>query len=163
MSNVVTLDLLWFQIWLIMGVHLHFQKSVTLKNRRKLQEFLVDVANSHDHVIDRIDFIFCSDEELLEINKSALHHDYYTDILTFDLSETKGTIVAEIYISVDRVKDNAAQFNQLFIHELHRVIFHGLLHLLGYRDKAKKEALIMREMESILLSEYFNVPRETFS
>ena len=95
-----------------------------------------------------VNFIFCSDDDLLEINRKHLDHDYYTDIITFDLSE-KGSckLVSDIYISVDRVKENAKTEQVLTAVELQRVIFHGLLHLIGYKDKTTKQEKEMRDME----------------
>jgi rRNA maturation RNase YbeY len=103
-----------------------------------------------------LNIIFCSDEYLLSINKQFLNHDYYTDIITFDLSESKrGPVTAELYISYDRVKDNARQMETTTTKELHRVVFHGLLHLLGYKDKTTKDQMEMRKMEDKLLAKYF--------
>lgn len=98
-----------------------------------------------------IDYIFCSDEYLLQINKSMLNHDYYTDILTFPLSLTNEPIQAEIYISIDRVKENAKIHNTTYINEIARVLVHGALHLCGYKDKSKKEIGIMREKEAFYI------------
>ncbi len=91
--------------------------------------------------------VFCSDEFLLDINKRFLDHDYYTDIITFPLEETDKKTSAELYISIDRVKENAASLSVPFAQELHRVIFHGVLHLCGYGDKTKKEETLMRQKE----------------
>ena len=105
---------------------------------------------------DCIDYIFCSDDYLLEINRNTLNHDYYTDIITFDLTPSKkGPIQSEIYISIDRVRDNAHTHGSSFNRELHRVIFHGLLHLLGYKDKTPKDEKIMRMMEDQFIALYF--------
>lgn len=94
-----------------------------------------------------VNYIFCSDEYLLTINRDFLQHDYYTDIITFGLSAPGMPVEAEIYISVDRVRDNAANLGETVKQELLRVIFHGALHLCGYRDKKKSEITIMREKE----------------
>lgn len=91
--------------------------------------------------------VFCTDEFLLDINKRFLNHDYYTDIITFPLDETDKKTSAELYISIDRVKENALTLGVPFVQELHRVIFHGILHLCGYGDKTKKEETIMRQKE----------------
>lgn len=91
--------------------------------------------------------VFCSDEYLLRINNDFLQHDYYTDIITFPLEENKTRIVAEIYISVDRVKENASKLGVSLTTELQRVIFHGVLHLCGFGDKTTKEQTLMRKME----------------
>ncbi len=85
-----------------------------------------------------LQYIFCSDAYLLDINREYLQHDFFTDIITFDLSEKGQPINAEIYISVERVRDNAANYNSSFRKEIHRVIFHGVLHLCGYKDKSQK-------------------------
>lgn len=100
-----------------------------------------------------INYIFCTDKALLEINRQFLSHDFYTDIITFDLSDAH-EIQAEIYISVDRVKDNATQLGVSFKSEMHRVVFHGVLHLCGYKDKSKQEKEEMRRMENLYLSKY---------
>lgn len=106
--------------------------------------------------IHSLNIIFCSDEYLLGINQQYLKHDYFTDIITFDLStDKKRSIMAELYISYDRVKENAKQLGSTTTKELHRVVFHGLLHLLGYKDKLKKDQIAMRQMEDKLISLYF--------
>jgi rRNA maturation RNase YbeY len=127
-----------------------------LKQRNRLKSFLASTAESSKRPLGSLNIIFCSDEHLLGINRDFLQHDYYTDIITFDLSaSSKAPLEAELYISVDRVKENAITLGQPFYRELHRVIFHGLLHLLGYKDKQKKDQALMREMEDRLLGEYF--------
>jgi rRNA maturation RNase YbeY len=127
-----------------------------LKQRNRLKSFLASTAKSSKRPLGSLNIIFCSDEHLLGINRDFLQHDYYTDIITFDLSaSSKAPLEAELYISVDRVKENAITLGQPFYRELHRVIFHGLLHLLGYKDKQKKDQALMREMEDRLLGEYF--------
>ena len=127
-----------------------------LKQRNHLKTFLQKTAKQAGRPINSLNIIFCSDNYLLSINQQFLEHDYFTDIITFDLSESKkGEIAAEIYISYDRVKDNAKQMKIPISKELHRVIFHGLLHLIGYKDKLKKDQIRMREMEDKLLTKYF--------
>lgn len=96
-------------------------------------------------------FIFCSDENLLELNRIHLNHDFLTDILTFDLSESEHSLISEIYISTDRVRENARQFDVPFLQELTRVIIHGTLHLCGYKDKKKSEISLMRQKEAYYL------------
>ena len=103
-------------------------------------------------VDENINYIFCSDEYLHQMNIDYLDHDSLTDIITFDGSETEENIEADIFISIDRVRDNAAQLNKPFEEELHRVIIHGLLHIMGYSDKTKKEQQVMREKEDACLS-----------
>lgn len=127
-----------------------------LKNRTRLKTFLKKEALFHKRRINSINIVFCDDDYLLNINNVFLKHDYYTDIITFDLSPSKaGPIEAEIYISLDRVKENARLHASAFYMELHRVVFHGLLHLVGYSDKTKSQKLLMRSMEDKLLHAYF--------
>ena len=127
-----------------------------LRQRNALKSFLTKTAKNYRRPIESLNIIFCSDEYLLEINRSYLQHDYYTDIITFDLSPSKkAPITAELYISIDRVKDNARQLGTTIQKELHRVIFHGLLHLLGYKDKSPREEKQMRTQEELLLRKYF--------
>jgi len=103
-------------------------------------------------LLGRLNYIFCSDETLLNINRQYLKHDYYTDIITFNLSENKEKkITGEIYISLDRVRDNAGKMKLPLNHELARVIFHGALHLCGYKDKTKKEKQEMTKREDFYL------------
>ena len=99
-------------------------------------------------------YIFCSDEALLEMNKQFLNHDTYTDIITFDLSENDTELAGEIYISKDRVAENAAKFDTEYEDELHRVIFHGALHLCGFKDKNKTDKEEMRRQEDKCLKQY---------
>ena len=105
-------------------------------------------------VLDSLSYVFCSDEYLLKINREFLNHDFYTDIITFDLSETQVGVIGEIYISLDRVKENAAGLGISFSEELLRVLFHGALHLCGYRDKKKAEIMEMRKKEEQYLRLY---------
>jgi rRNA maturation RNase YbeY len=100
--------------------------------------------------VKQLDFIFCSDAYLLEINKTHLGHDYYTDIVTFDLSEKESHIISEVYISIDRAFENGLKYKR--DDELPRIIIHGVLHLLGYKDKTKKDKLMMRLKEEECLN-----------
>lgn len=138
-------------------INFYFKKPVTLKNRRSLKAFIASLLKTKATKTGNINYIFCSDEELLEINRNFLQHDYYTDIITFELSDKNDpNIEAEIYISVDRVRDNAGLAAQAFNAELHRVIFHGILHLCGHKDKTTKEREEMRKEEDMLIYKYFN-------
>jgi rRNA maturation RNase YbeY len=111
-----------------------------------------------------LNIIFCSDRYLLKINQEYLNHNYYTDVISFDFSSDRSNDQCEIYISVDRVKENATKFHTSMVAELHRVIFHGLLHLAGYRDETLKAGRIMREKENYFLQKYSQfVSRETRS
>ncbi|GGB10744.1 rRNA maturation RNase YbeY [Puia dinghuensis] len=137
-------------------IQFNFLESISLADRKRLKRFIASLFKKEATALAELNYIFCSDEYLLEINRQFLHHDYYTDIITFDLSEADHLINAEIYISVDRVKDNAAHFGASVKRELHRVIFHGALHLCGYGDKTEKEQAIMRKMEEKYLAAYLN-------
>ncbi len=135
-------------------VYFFFQGvNLTLQNRTSLKEFIESVFKREGRPLSSINYIFCTDKALLEINKKFLKHDFYTDIITFDLSEN-AAITAEIYISVDRVRDNARTLGTFFKSEVHRVIFHGALHLCGYGDKTKREKVEMREKEDLYLAKY---------
>lgn len=112
-----------------------------------IRKTLSRIARDHNYKIRQIDYVFIDDEAILEINRSSLQHDYYTDIISFDYSEDN-IIEGEIYISIDRVKDNAKKFEQKFHVELLRVIFHGMLHYVGYKDKKKTDAELMRKNEN---------------
>ena len=130
---------------------------VTLTNRTTLKEFITKQVRKEGIIIIDLQYIFCSDKYLLEINRKFLEHDYYTDIISFDLSEEKGKLIAEVYISIDRVKDNAKSLHTTLQEELLRVIFHGALHFCGYKDKKQKEAVLMREMENTWIKAYQKV------
>lgn len=137
-------------------IHFHFLKgSNSLSQRGHLKSFISTLFKKEGKRLGEISYIFCSDDYLLEINRQYLKHDYYTDIITFGLSEPGQPINAEIYISVDRVKENAGEFKTSFKRELHRVIFHGVLHLCGYKDKKKEDVALMRKMEEKYLNQYF--------
>lgn len=139
-----------------MSVQIHQQTNLKLNNRKALKAFIPMIFKKEGKLFKSLSYIFCTDEYLLKVNNDFLKHDFYTDIITFDLSESKGSpIIGEIYISVDRVKENALTHNVSFEQELHRVIFHGALHLCGYKDKSKKDSLLMRDKEEDCLSMYF--------
>ena len=139
-----------------MDIAFHFQKKTTLLNRGILKQFITSIFNKEKTLTESLDVIFCDDDYLLDINRSFLNHDYYTDIITFNLAPDKDAAVqAELYISVDRVRENALAHSASLQHELHRVIFHGVLHLCGYKDKSRKDILVMREMENKYLNLYF--------
>lgn len=130
------------------------QVKVSLPNRSELKKFIDQIFKKEGAVLGNLNYVFCSDKKLLEINQQFLKHDYFTDIITFDLSTTPGEISGEIYISIDRVRDNALNHDESFQSELHRVIFHGALHLCGYEDKTKAQILKMRDREDHYLSKY---------
>lgn len=113
---------------------------------RKLKAFLLRVFEEEHREVRHISYTFCSDEYLLDINKTYLKKDYLTDIITFDVS-VDSQIMADIYISIDRVRENAPLYERDITSALHRVMIHGLLHLAGYKDKKKSEIYLMRGRE----------------
>lgn len=134
----------------------YLHHSVILKERNRLKKFIIHLFESEEKIAGTINIIFCTDEFLLKINKDFLKHDYYTDIITFDLSEINSPVIdSDIYISYDRVKENALIHNVSTLKELHRVIFHGILHLCGFKDKSQKDIKLMRNKENQYLSQYF--------
>lgn len=130
-------------------------------HRTRLKAFLAKQLKGQKKSVECINYIFCSDGYLLELNQNYLRHDTYTDIITFELSGLGEPLISDIYISVDRVRENAHAFGVSFQRELHRVLFHGALHLCGYKDKSTSESKLMRVKEEEWLGEYF-VPRGTF-
>ncbi len=130
-------------------------KSIALGNRIVLKAFLVKQMKKEGIKIECLQYVFCSDKYLLDINKQFLNHDYYTDIISFDLSEIPGQLIGDIYISADRVKENAKTHKTTQGNELLRVIFHGALHFCGYKDKKPADAKLMRSMEEKWLRAYF--------
>jgi probable rRNA maturation factor len=142
-------------------IHFHFLEKTTLPERIRLRSFLERLINKHQKSIAEINIYFCTNQKILKINKKHLKHNYYTDIITFDFSPNdRSPIISDIFISVDMVRINAGLFQTSFVQELHRVIFHGFLHLVGYNDKSPDEKIQMRKKESFLLKKYF-VSRET--
>jgi len=131
--------------------------NANLKERRRLSAFITNLILSKRKNTNKINlqYIFCDDQYLLEINKQFLNHDTLTDIITFDLSETQDVLEGEIYISIERIKENAIQFSNTYQQEVHRVIFHGALHLCGYKDKRKDDKVEMTKQEDICLNQYF--------
>jgi rRNA maturation RNase YbeY len=132
-------------------------KSITLGNRVALKAFLEKQLKKEGIRIECLQYVFCSDKYLLDINKQFLNHDYYTDIISFDLSETKGVLIGDIYISVDRVKENAKTMKTTQGNELLRVIFHGALHFCGHKDKKPADAKLMRSMEDKWIKAYLKL------
>lgn len=131
--------------------------KVTLSNRVALKSFIEKRVKKEGFSIETLTYVFCSDKYLLKMNKDFLSHNYYTDIISFDLSETPGNLIGEVYISVDRVKDNAKTHGTTLKEELHRVIFHGALHFCGYKDKKPADTIKMRQMEDAWLSAYMKL------
>lgn len=126
--------------------------SFLLEHKEAHTSWLIEAIHTEKHSLNSINYIFCSDKHLLEINQTYLNHDFYTDIITFDNSEEEGKIESDIFISVDRVKENARFNNSDYKTELKRVMIHGVLHLVGYNDKTPEEQSVMREKENAYLS-----------
>ena len=137
-------------------VHFFYQQvQFGFLSRTALKLFIEQMFRNEQKAFNQLNVIFCSDEALLELNKTFLQHDYFTDIITFPLSKKGEPIEAELYISVDRVRDNAKTQGSSFTQELHRVIFHGCLHLVGYNDKSSQQIKKIREREDHYLRLYF--------
>jgi probable rRNA maturation factor len=133
-------------------IQFHILQPISLEERNRLKQFLITLFKKEKKPLAELRYIFCSDRRLLEINRQFLQHDFYTDIITFPLSDPGQPITGEIYISIDRVRDNAREFGSSVKKELHRVIFHGALHLCGYKDKSLGEEKLMRKMEDKYLT-----------
>ena len=123
--------------------------------RNYLKSFIQDLFVKEKRQLQSLNYIFCTDTFILGINKTYLDHDYFTDVITFHLSNKDQPIIAEIYISVDRVRENAKALGVSYKKEIHRVIIHGALHLCGYNDKSKAEQIEMRKLEDAYLILYF--------
>ncbi len=116
-------------------------------NTSLIGKWISAVLLSHERLEKEISYIFCSDTYILDINREYLNHDYFTDIITFDYCE--GNLISgDIFISLDTVRSNAKDYNTSFTEELHRVIIHGILHLIGFKDKTLSEAQLMRQKEN---------------
>ena len=129
-------------------------KSTSLRSRTELKTFINKQCLKEGVHIETLQYVFCSDAFLLDINKRFLNHNFYTDIISFDLSEQKGSLIGDVYISIDRVKENAKTEGNLYTHELLRVIFHGALHFCGYKDKKPADQKTMRSREDKWLKAY---------
>lgn len=130
---------------------IHFFKEDSTfepKQKRALKNWISGVLKAHGHKKFVLTYIFCSDPYILKINRDFLQHDYFTDIITFDHASDEDTIVSDIFISVDRIEENAKNYQASFEEELHRVMIHGVLHLLGFKDKTTKQKQQMRQQEN---------------
>lgn len=135
-------------------IHFHTEDiKFAFKNKTEIKQWITSVAKGKKRKVGDLSFVFCSDGFLLRLNKEYLNHDTLTDIITFDYSKDDNQlpISGDIYISIDRIRENAVKFNKSFENELHRVIIHGTLHLLGYADKTKAAKLEMTKKEDIAL------------
>ena len=134
------------------AIYFFFETPVTLKDRTGVKKLITSVFKKEGIKLGSLNYIFCTDKRLLKINQDFLKHDYYTDIITFELSSKGQPIEGEIYISIDRVKENAISQETSFKQELLRVILHGALHLCGYKDKTASEVMQIRQKEEFYLS-----------
>ncbi|MFD2999849.1 rRNA maturation RNase YbeY [Pontibacter toksunensis] len=123
-----------------------------LNNPDQVSEWIATVIAQHEQELSNLTYVFCSDDYLHQMNVEYLDHDTLTDIITFNNADEEGIIEGDIFISVDRVRDNSETLGTSFEDELHRVIIHGALHLLGFRDKSKEEERLMRKQEDSSLS-----------
>ena len=130
----------------------NIDNNFRIKDKIKIKKWILKSIEAEKKNVNFISFNFCSDDFILKLNNNALKHNYYTDIITFELNNKNENIEGDIYISVDRVKENAKILKESFTDELHRVIIHGVLHLCGYKDKSSKESKKMREKENYYLS-----------
>jgi|SRR5471030_3136250 len=126
-----------------------FQEDIAfkLKDKRPVKQWVTETVRAEGFILKEVSYIFCSDIYLLQVNQQFLNHNYFTDIITFDNSAGDGLIVGDVFISVDRIRENAAKYKVSVTDELHRVIIHGALHLVGYTDKtpADKEKMTLKE------------------
>ena len=130
---------------------IHFE----LKEKLNRKRWLKNIASKAGFKIKELNYVFCSDEYLYQMNLEYLNHETYTDIITFDYSEKEFDLSGDIFISIDRVNENAKTHNQEIETELSRVLAHGLLHLMGYKDKTKEESTLMRQKEEESINLYF--------
>ena len=146
-------------------IFFHFaEQKVRLTQTKQVKSFLDEIFKNEKITFERVDYIFCSDNYLLRLNKNFLRRNYFTDILSFELNEQFEPLTGEIYISIDRVLENSRLYKTGFKNEILRVIFHGTLHLCGYKDKRPQDVKIMRQKEDLYLDrfkDYISVSRET--
>ncbi|WP_228236629.1 rRNA maturation RNase YbeY [Allomuricauda sp. M10] len=127
-------------------IEFHFKSDLLLGNISDYSDWINRILDSEDFVLGQIDYIFCTDDYLLELNQEYLNHDTFTDIITFDYTDGI-SISGDIFISTERVEENASSFKVEFEEELLRVMSHGVLHLMGYSDKSDEDQKIMRKKE----------------
>ncbi|MDC6350637.1 rRNA maturation RNase YbeY [Zeaxanthinibacter sp. PT1] len=128
-------------------IEYHYQTDFTLEDEQKYTEWLERVIYSENHELESVNFIFCDDDQLLAINLDHLGHDYFTDIITFEYGDS-GNVFGDVFISVDRVEENAKDLQADQEEEMRRVMCHGLLHMMGFGDKTKAEKQQMRDKEN---------------
>lgn len=140
-----------------MPIHFYTEDiSYRLKEKNAIRNWIRSVIDAEKHTLIEVSYIFCSDEYLLNINREYLLHDTYTDIITFDHSGKEKEIYGDIFISLERVKENARQLSVTLREEILRVMVHGILHLCGYKDKKQAEKQLMQKKEDEYLARYRN-------
>ena len=136
-------------------ISFRFQKKISISNRAAVKNTIIALFKKEKQTLESLDIILCSDEYLLDINRANLNHDYYTDTITFNYTpKNQKEILGEIYISVDRVRDNAKKYNTTIKQELLRVVFHSSLHLCGYKDKSATQKKQMTTKEDYFIGLY---------
>lgn len=125
--------------------------DVPVMNREVLKKWINGFVGSYGKVVGELYYLFCSDEYLYKMNVEVLRHDFYTDIITFQSNDNDTVLSGEIYISIDRVKENALALGLRYEDELNRVMAHGVLHLVGFKDKTDEDAIMMRQQEDFCL------------
>ncbi|OYX28450.1 MAG: rRNA maturation RNase YbeY [Flavobacteriales bacterium 32-35-8] len=133
-------------------IQFNYETEFSLTNENQLADWISNVIISEGYKLEEINYIFCDDEYLFKLNVEFLNHDTLTDVISFDYSIGK-IIQGDIFISVERVRDNASDFNVSFDDELHRVMVHGILHYCGYKDKTEDDEKLMRAKENHYLKE----------
>jgi len=128
--------------------------SISLKNKRQVKTLIQEIFKQENYRLKKVAYVFCSDEYLLQLNQQHLHHDYFTDTLTFQLSPTEQPVEGEIYISINRIEENAKLYKVPYENELLRVIIHSALHLCGYKDASKKLKHQMHQKENFYIDLY---------
>ena len=134
-------------------INYFFEEISTIAINEDISTWLEDIIVNEEKKLGKIQYIFCDDEYLLNVNREYLQHDFYTDIITFDYVKGK-KISGDIFVSLPRIKDNAVQLSTDENEELKRVLAHGILHLCGYKDKSEEEQTLMTEKENYYLSKY---------
>jgi probable rRNA maturation factor len=131
-------------------------------NRSGIKKFLLSIFNDYSKKVENVNYIFCTDKYLLSLNSQYLNHNYYTDIITFQLNDSKHSVVSDIYISLESARENAELHSVSSLHEIMRLLIHGALHLCGQKDKTQKEFKRMKELEDLYLNKWFHVKQKLY-
>ena len=132
-------------------ISFNYETNFSLEDEGKISDWIVNVIDKEKYKLEEVNYVFCDDDYLHKLNVEFLHHDTLTDIISFDYSVGK-VIQGDVFISVERVAENAIEYKVSFLEELHRVIVHGILHYCGYKDKTEKDVVLMRSKENYYLS-----------